>query len=800
MEVFTLINKGELPKAMVPIEEAPTCGMRVGAFLWNAVPLDSYTSTPYYFPMRSYFFILLYMSSSFLFSQRENANWHFGCFAGINFSEDGTITQIPSSLQSREGTASVSDAEGNLLFYTDGSQIYNASGEVTVSGLLGSPSSTTAVAALPVSDNEGEYWIFTTDFFRGVNGTNYYRYDATSERLLAGPTRIVSNNTEKLAAYYNCETDSYWVLTQNVDGDYLIFRVGASVELHSTVTALPRNLDNRQVVGQLKFSEDGTQLANVLPSFLEGQFGGIVQIYSFDPESGNILNPDSPSVLDFNQDENGDKIGFVYGTQFSPSGELLYVSILVNDDRAVDGGELYQFDLLASNVNSTRTLVGQSLPTNGYAGMSLGPDGKIYMAIEAANEATSSCNCFGTYDYLGIINAPDSPGNSCDFVQDGVFLATGQFTGNCGNSSAGGGKLGLPFHISGRKPSVFSSQMDSIIICPGDSIQLLSGLPQDGANYIISGPDIMSQDFFLIVAPDTTTTYSIRIDTDFCPQTVNEVTIVVPAPLGLTIQGDTTICADAPLSLVAEANGTATPGTYIWVLPNEETVAGAELALSSPLPGSYTVIFMDEQSCNIVSKRTQISVAEETLNPNIVATLSDGTLLTSNATLNAGSILVLSVTNLPGGQQYQYEWEGNFTPSEGDESTLTVTVPSNSDQGNEPLRYQVTITPESPGCPVTLTVALNRVQGDYAIPEMITPNGDGTNDNFRLFYQGLVENFQLIIFNRWGQEVFSTDDSERAWDGTVDGEAQNSDVYLYIMAFDLEGVRVEEEGSFSLIR
>jgi gliding motility-associated-like protein len=88
------------------------------------------------------------------------------------------------------------------------------------------------------------------------------------------------------------------------------------------------------------------------------------------------------------------------------------------------------------------------------------------------------------------------------------------------------------------------------------------------------------------------------------------------------------------------------------------------------------------------------------------------------------------------------------------------------------------------------------------VPQLITPNGDGTNDVFRLFSNCPPEDFTLLIFNRWGQSVFQSTDAGRGWDGLKDGVPQNTDTYLYRMVFRLPGVeKVQvEEGQFSLIR
>ena len=89
-------------------------------------------------------------------------------------------------------------------------------------------------------------------------------------------------------------------------------------------------------------------------------------------------------------------------------------------------------------------------------------------------------------------------------------------------------------------------------------------------------------------------------------------------------------------------------------------------------------------------------------------------------------------------------------------------------------------------------------------PDVINPNGDGTNDFFRLFTQVACTptDYTLIIYNRWGQPIFKSTDPDEVWDGTKDGTPQNMDSYLFRMSFrfpNSETVEVEE-GQFSLIR
>jgi gliding motility-associated-like protein len=69
----------------------------------------------------------------------------------------------------------------------------------------------------------------------------------------------------------------------------------------------------------------------------------------------------------------------------------------------------------------------------------------------------------------------------------------------------------------------------------------------------------------------------------------------------------------------------------------------------------------------------------------------------------------------------------------------------------------------------------------YELPNIFTPGGDGTNDFFRPFPYKFIESIDLTIYNRWGVEVFRTNDPEIMWNGTfTNGEPLPSGVYYYV--------------------
>lgn len=88
-------------------------------------------------------------------------------------------------------------------------------------------------------------------------------------------------------------------------------------------------------------------------------------------------------------------------------------------------------------------------------------------------------------------------------------------------------------------------------------------------------------------------------------------------------------------------------------------------------------------------------------------------------------------------------------------------------------------------------------------PNVITPNGDRVNDEFRASTDpALISDYELSVYDRWGSRVFQTSDAHAGWDGTTAGDRQNTDgVYFYTASFVHECVGlVERRGSVTVIR
>ena len=81
------------------------------------------------------------------------------------------------------------------------------------------------------------------------------------------------------------------------------------------------------------------------------------------------------------------------------------------------------------------------------------------------------------------------------------------------------------------------------------------------------------------------------------------------------------------------------------------------------------------------------------------------------------------------------------------------------------------------------------VLSDVFVPDAFSPNGDGVNDLFSPTFQVdfTITNYEFLIFNRWGNVIFSTKDKTLGWDGTVDGKNNKPLVGIYSWVIIVRG-------------
>ena len=136
----------------------------------------------------------------------------------------------------------------------------------------------------------------------------------------------------------------------------------------------------------------------------------------------------------------------------------------------------------------------------------------------------------------------------------------------------------------------------------------------------------------------------------------------------------------------------------------------------------------------------------------------------------------------------------------GDGDSSEVRDPEHTYQ--EPGDYVVTLVADNDiGCPSEKTFSFVRALNfTIFFPNAFSPNGDGHNDAFQVVMRSIAV-FQIRIFDRWGQEVYASNDPNFLWDGTKAGQPLPEGVYVFrAEATTFKGERIERGGSITLIR
>ncbi|TXD61817.1 T9SS type B sorting domain-containing protein [Polaribacter sp. IC066] len=344
------------------------------------------------------------------FSQKEANFWYFGENAGLDFTSNPPDI-LNSSLSTDEGSASISNSEGILQFYTDGSTVFNSTGAImdNGTGLLGDSSSAQSAIIVPKPLNSNIYYVFTVGRQQNRNlgnGVAYSTVDMTLNSGLGGVTSKniflngSSNAREKITSVRGDACNTFWVITSDINNFYAYLITDSGVINNAQKSLHNNNLTNLR--GYLKISPDGKTLVNA--SANSGTY-----IFDFNASNGEITNGGSLSSLSYDG----------YGVEFSRDGQKLYISTgtfsQFNNNSGVrnppDYASISQFNLESRNITDINTSIKLIYDTNsGYRGaLQLASNGKIYYARSRTS-------------FLGVINSPEKDASEVNFIEDGLNL------------------------------------------------------------------------------------------------------------------------------------------------------------------------------------------------------------------------------------------------------------------------------------------------------------------------------------------------------------------------------------------
>jgi gliding motility-associated-like protein len=143
-----------------------------------------------------------------------------------------------------------------------------------------------------------------------------------------------------------------------------------------------------------------------------------------------------------------------------------------------------------------------------------------------------------------------------------------------------------------------------------------------------------------------------------------------------------------------------------------------------------------------------------------------------------------------------------WTPSEG-LSCSDCPNPLATPVDDNDIDYIVFAT-DSFGCRIsdTVTITVDIRCNEVFIPTIFSPNKKGpeANETFCV-YSDCVEQFKLVIHNRWGQRIFETENINTCWDGSFNGQEAQSGVYAFnVYLRQLDGVVINKTGTITLVK
>ncbi|MFN8115311.1 MAG: gliding motility-associated C-terminal domain-containing protein [Bacteroidia bacterium] len=239
-------------------------------------------------------------------------------------------------------------------------------------------------------------------------------------------------------------------------------------------------------------------------------------------------------------------------------------------------------------------------------------------------------------------------------------------------------------------------------------------------------------------------------------------------------------------SLSTLLNGTTTSTdvvTYNWSGPSATSISGPTNIQNPTATESGVYTLTVTNTSNGCSSTATVNVVQSTVTASISATPTDGI---SPLTVNFDGSGSTGATS--------YSW--NF----GDGNVAGNVNPSNifTTGGS----YTVTLIASASPCSDTATIVITVNDGlTLEIPNVFTPNGDGSNDIFTIKSTGVKE-ISLQIFNRWGQKLYEFTGPKASWDGKVPngGSAPEGTYFYFVKATGFDEKEIEQNGTVNLFR
>jgi gliding motility-associated-like protein len=731
--------------------------------------------------IRLFFLICCLFLIGFSSAQKQANIWHFGDGLCLDFSSGAPVIVAGSQMAATEGCASYCDKYGNFLFYTNGGgrepalsaqdpgHIWNRNNTVMYDMLGtrgGGFSSAQSSVIFEAPGQDSVYYVFTMDeleYYVGASpatqaaqplgrGLSYFTVDMRLNGGLGGVVladqRVYTPSYEGICAIRHSNKRDYWVIINRDSTGLGVYSVTpAGVAFAGAYTAAGRSTSST-----IKASPNGA-LAVVTLSDLSGS-GISAYVLSFDDNTGQFSNPvpltGSNTISSY---------------EFSPNSRYLYTTEAnLSSFPAVES--IVRYDLLAPSITASATSLGNI--SNGNAvGLQLAPDGKIYFL--AVNYATGT-------NYINRINCSNTTTSSLELDLFTTVSASSSFY------------LTFP-----NFPAWLFENYDSVYVSLGPDTVNLCDL---GGSYVLNAQNPGSS--YLWSTGATTQTIIVTSPGNY------SVTVTGPCGIGR----DTIVAVGCCTGEITNSSDSCLQGNVSFSITTDQTITSVNWNFGDPssgvtntsvaltpthnfsAAGTYTVTCIVNFACGVDTITKTLTIVDCAIPSFLEIRSAPDTCLQSTITFSISTNLFIEAF---------LGW--NFgDPGSGGNNTSLLPAPTHifSDTGTYTVSCILQIncvrtpSPDSIGTPcfyidtVYKTIKITDCdtipdECTLYVPTAFTPNGDGLNDKFSPITNCGLEEYEILIYNRWGEQVFRTNNPSDKWDGKYKRSDCPAGAYAYLI-------------------
>lgn len=756
----------------------------------------------------SLLFLMLYCFVSTPTFAQFNSHWFFGDGYDLDFTGTPSITATNGAVLPNDTPSAISDEDGNLLFYSDNTAVYNQNGDQMLFGDLTLLRDNSIIIPAPPSMPDRYYLIKSS----GSTGMDYSVIDMTMDDGLGAVVPLekeltFGGNGGLLLSATKGDESGYWLLV-------LDNAAGQSDDLNITVYSVNEDgIEEHSFFSQYYLwagwnSElDDAAISNDCSKIAASFKGHYFALFRFDADEGLVFDPLSGSV-----NNNGSFVD-VTELEFSPNSEILYSVSNYNT--------LGQYQIESWNPNTISSTANTiNVNSNLISDIKLGPDNKLYIFDESNGE-------------IDRLNAPDLIGADADLENGVITEISGNLTlfpnlinPQCGIPAAA--FQVIPQNLCLGDTAFFSLSGSNV----PDSLSWNFGdpnLPEAGSNsftpfYVYPEPGVYNVST-TVYQGESIIELSSEVNVFAYPEAELPEDLVLCSGETIEVSGGEALSYSWSTNENTESIVISSGGEYILTLANQACTDSDTLIVtllnSDPVSLPESLTLCDEPSTVLetpdyfggswdngssddleVSNSGEYTYTVDNICNQSSATISvffvntPSELLPVSLSACIGDTISLS-TGLEG---YEHEWsasEGNASSIQfGDEGVVSVTV-------------------DYEGCPVYAATLVERIPfldpNDLSFPNIFSPNSDAKNQSFRPYLKDdpgypvcshpSIETY-LEVYNRWGSKVR---DDACFWSGEIDtGEQASEGVYYYIMTISStcknKNEEIEVSGAVTLVR